>query len=61
MTYTNWDTQEPDNAMNAEACIQFFSYPYLKWNDIACGDVNLDPGYTINPAHMCPLCEIDLS
>ena len=48
MTYTNWNTGEPNYSNPTEACVHLLGNQGYKWNDITCALVD------------CGICEIDM-
>jgi len=48
MSYTNWNSGEPNYAGQTESCVISVSYRSYRWNDATCSDPN------------CSICEIDI-
>jgi len=48
MSYTNWESGQPDHAHGNEACMQLRSGSSYKWNDHQCSLAT------------CSVCEIDM-
>ena len=49
MTYTNWDTGEPNYSGQIESCMNIWSRGPYKWNDSRCSNT------------FCSVCELDIS
>jgi len=49
MTYTNWDTGQPNNHHGVlESCMYLTTYYSFEWHDTPCN------------SEKCPVCEIDI-